>query len=526
MTLRNKTCYLKTLQRSLEMHESKNGLFLIHIQDLCQCHSEPTSSAVTFTCEAAFKSRVFARSKSIACDRNPKTSSDCHHAVPCRPSSTSEGSGRRDHGKPSFVVDGAHESIRRTTTEPGSVHGVHQSNDNVGWGSPKSTCPDRRADSADATTAHDGQSRKEPRAPNVQGPRFRRRVGTCFSPQQRVPEMVTTRNQTSQNRSTVQPARMDPPMPSTPPRTQRHASTTPTVPAPTSHAGNPGAPSNLTETQIVLANTSLESWGNKRVSWGKKHLQAKYSDVYEGDYQYLQWLEARARTHTHTCNDGLHRLLPDQGEHGATRSSTWLSERSLCVNHWEEIEWLLTVDGTHRKSFLEGITLLEVYAETNSRLSEMVIKLGGKAERFTKEDGDLSTVEGQRKLLQLIHRIKPEHIWMAPECGPWGSWSRFNANRSLVGYHKVQKSREESIKHLKLCNVVMKTQVSESRHFHLENPLHSELWNQKEIQDILVNTRIILFDQCRFRSSSSRNSRTSQERHQASSQRHCAWNLG
>ena len=179
--LEKQTCYLKTLQRSLEMHESKNGLFLIRIQDLCQCHSEPTSSAVTFTCEAALKSRVFARSKSIACDRNPKTSSDCHHAVPCRPSSTSEGSGRRNHGKPSFVVDGAHESIRRTTTEPGSVHGVHQSNDNVGWGSPKSTCSDRRADSADATTAHDGQSRKEPRAPNVQGPRFRRRVGTCFS---------------------------------------------------------------------------------------------------------------------------------------------------------------------------------------------------------------------------------------------------------------------------------------------------------------------------------------------------------
>jgi len=123
------------------------------------------------------------------------------------------------------------------------------------------------------------------------------------SPQQRVPEMVTTRNQTSQNRSTVQPARMDPPMPSTPPRTQRHASTTPTVPAPTSQAGNPGAPSHLTETQIVLANTSLEGWGNKRVSWGKKHLQAKYSDVYEGDYQYLQWLEARARTHTPAMTD-------------------------------------------------------------------------------------------------------------------------------------------------------------------------------------------------------------------------------
>lgn len=61
-----------------------------------------------------------------------------------------------------------------------------------------------------------------------------------------------------------------------------------------SEAGNPGAQLNLTETQIVLANTSLESWGNKRVSWGRKHLQHKYSDVYEEDYQYLHWLQARA----------------------------------------------------------------------------------------------------------------------------------------------------------------------------------------------------------------------------------------
>lgn len=87
-----------------------------------------------------------------------------------------------------------------------------------------------------------------------------------------------------------------------------------------------------------------------------------------------------------------------------------------------------------RKTFKKGMTLLEVYADSNSRLREMVLKLGGKAERFTREDGDLSTVEGQRKFLQLIHRIKPEHVWMAPKCGPWGSWSRFNANRSPTGF--------------------------------------------------------------------------------------------
>lgn len=105
------------------------------------------------------------------------------------------------------------------------------------------------------------------------------------------------------DRQVTQRQQVNPRVEDTPPRTQRYTSPNPTMVAPTSQAGNPGAPSNLTETQIVLANTSLESWGNKRVSWGKKHLQAKYSDVYEEDYQYLHWLQARARTHTPAMTD-------------------------------------------------------------------------------------------------------------------------------------------------------------------------------------------------------------------------------
>lgn len=105
------------------------------------------------------------------------------------------------------------------------------------------------------------------------------------------------------DRQVTQRQQVNPPVEDTPPRTQRYTSPNPTMAAPTSQAGNPGAPSNVTETQLVLANTSLESWGNKRVSWGKKHLQAKYSDVYEEDYQYLHWLQARAPTHTPAMTD-------------------------------------------------------------------------------------------------------------------------------------------------------------------------------------------------------------------------------
>ena len=61
----------------------------------------------------------------------------------------------------------------------------------------------------------------------------------------------------------------------------------------------------------------------------------------------------------------------------------------------------------------ERLDLLEVYAYADSRLTDMIRQHGGKAERFTKADGDLATVEGQRKLFEVLQRKQPCHIWVA-----------------------------------------------------------------------------------------------------------------
>lgn len=66
------------------------------------------------------------------------------------------------------------------------------------------------------------------------------------------------------------------------------------------------------------------------------------------------------------------------------------------------------------------VWLLEVYANTHSPLTEAVGRLGYWAIRFTKQDGDLATFAGRHKLWSWIEKYQPEHIWMAPECGPWG----------------------------------------------------------------------------------------------------------
>ena len=46
----------------------------------------------------------------------------------------------------------------------------------------------------------------------------------------------------------------------------------------------------------------------------------------------------------------------------------------------------------------EQLDVLEVYADSDNRLTQAILSLGGRARRFTVRDGDLSTIEGQRRL--------------------------------------------------------------------------------------------------------------------------------
>ena len=80
------------------------------------------------------------------------------------------------------------------------------------------------------------------------------------------------------------------------------------------------------------------------------------------------------------------------------------------------------------------IDLLEVYAYPNSELTNIAQGGNLKAQRFTLEDGDLSTSHGRTELLLRIMLYRPKHVWMSPECAPWSQWHRFNSARSVSGY--------------------------------------------------------------------------------------------
>eukprot|EP00434_Breviolum_minutum_P028835 symbB.v1.2.025504.t1/scaffold2452.1/size150514/5 len=75
------------------------------------------------------------------------------------------------------------------------------------------------------------------------------------------------------------------------------------VPAPSTPATVPAAP--MAGTQLVHTAQALESWGCKRISWGKKHISKQYREVYEIDPGYVEWIRARASTLTPAMSDFL-----------------------------------------------------------------------------------------------------------------------------------------------------------------------------------------------------------------------------
>ena len=144
----------------------------------------------------------------------------------------------------------------------------------------------------------------------------------------------------------------------------------------------------------------------------------------------------------------------------------------------------------------QRLDLLEIYCEENSRLTEVASQLGLKARRFTRADGDLRTQEGRDALWRLLVCERPRHVWMAPECGPWGNFSRLNMCRSSSTRDKIMSARAEQQTHLELCNEVYEFQIAEGGHFHIEQPQGSEVFEQPVMGNIVMGTLRTVFDMC------------------------------
>ena len=144
------------------------------------------------------------------------------------------------------------------------------------------------------------------------------------------------------------------------------------------------------------------------------------------------------------------------------------------------------------------LVVLEVYAGETSPITESLRALGVDAYRFTKRDGDLSTPAGRRTLWSLIDSIEPDHIFVAPECGPWSGWNRFNAQRSLRLWDHVHARQAAERVHVQLCAQLCSYQTKRNKHFHLEQPVGSSMISTDEFRPIEQQTNRVCFDMCAF----------------------------
>ena len=154
-------------------------------------------------------------------------------------------------------------------------------------------------------------------------------------------------------------------------------------------------------------------------------------------------------------------------------------------------------EGNHRNNHQSRpLDLLEVYCEPNSQITTQINKIGGRAMRFSKSDGDLNTSEGVQKFWLWIYMYEPRHVWLAPECRLYGKFSNLNMNQSLSMYDRIQEQRKHNKHHLHLCNDIYNHQVSHRRHVHLEQPSESCMFGQPELKELMSGTYEAKFDMC------------------------------
>ena len=116
----------------------------------------------------------------------------------------------------------------------------------------------------------------------------------------------------------------------------------------------------------------------------------------------------------------------------------------------------------------------------------------------SREECDLSTPAGQRYLVDLVYELRPEHIFMAPECKAWGNWSRFNMSRSPAALEAITQARLAQGTILHLCSRLCAIQVRSGQHFHLEQPAGSSMLSQESLRPVIRETYPVLLDMCRF----------------------------
>eukprot|EP00438_Fugacium_kawagutii_P016051 Skav221531 [mRNA] locus=scaffold1813:43:5619:- [translate_table: standard] len=141
------------------------------------------------------------------------------------------------------------------------------------------------------------------------------------------------------------------------------------------------------------------------------------------------------------------------------------------------------------------IDFLELFAGS-ARLSQVAamngLKVGPPVDIRT--GYDILTVEGRQKTMELIERLNPKVVFMAPVCGPWSQMQNINDQET------VRAKREKYFPMVEFCAKVALYQLQKGGYFLIENPSSSRIWFTRALQALLSKNSVTwdTLDMCAF----------------------------
>ena len=138
---------------------------------------------------------------------------------------------------------------------------------------------------------------------------------------------------------------------------------------------------------------------------------------------------------------------------------------------------------------------IKIYAGKGN-LSKAMAELGYDTLSIDRPEWDLNQKDQRRKLLSMIKDLKPEAVWIAPECRLWSTMQNLNIRTEEQAEALDEERRGHHKAHLSFTGQVYKEQFDGGRTVEIEHPGGSLAWKTKAFKN-LPGHRALL-DQCMY----------------------------
>ena len=205
-------------------------------------------------------------------------------------------------------------------------------------------------------------------------------------------------------------------------------------------------------------------------------------------------------------------IIEDEPRKTLTRNQKKYLESS--INEVKAADWGLwsTLRKDQHPPLPKGckVFLMEIFAGAAVLTSlALSMQLPVAAPVDIKIDGtDLLNPKVRARIEEDIERLDPFCLTFAPECAPWGSWSRLNMTRSPETHDYIQGQRDAWYPCLQWVKKIIKQRLARGRKVLLENPWGSELWSTLCISKLITEgpidsetlepLELVRGDQCSF----------------------------